>query len=218
MAPVPPLATGRVPVTASVSAKSTPPKAKVLEPVQRKTWPITEDVTAVKAEVPLPLMMPVNVDAPVPPLGTVKSVVSVTAPVTVRVPPTLVFPENVPVVPDTPPENVPVVPATAVNVPAAGEVPPITALLIVPPVMAGVLIVGEDSVEVEMVTPAIVPPVTATAPAAWVDIVPRPVTWVLAIVIGSAPAEPWVEACVVGIATPWSESVNDQLSSSPIVS
>jgi hypothetical protein len=160
-------------------------------------------------------MMPVNVDAPVPPLGTVKSVVSVTAPVTVRVPATLVFPENVPVVPDTPPENVPVVPATAVNVPAAGEVPPITALLIVPPAMAGVLIVGEDSVEVEMVAPAIVPPVIATAPAAWVDIVPSPVTWVLAIVIGSDPPDACVGACVAGIATPWSDttSVNDPSSS-----
>ena len=37
---------------------------------------------------------------------------------------------------------VPVVIATEVNVPAAGVTPPITALLIVPPVKAGVEIVG----------------------------------------------------------------------------
>src|SRR6056300_498414 len=72
-------------------------------------------------------------------------------------------PENVPVVPDTAPENVPVVPATAVNVPAAGVVPPITVLSTVPALMSAVVAVSElnvpaPGVEPPMVTPSIVPP------------------------------------------------------------
>ena len=55
-------------------------------------------------------------------------------------------------------ETVPVVVANAVNVPAAG-------------------------VDAPTVVPLIVPPVTATALAFWVDIVPRPETCVLAIAI-----------------------------------
>jgi hypothetical protein len=191
------------------------------------------------AEAPLPLTIPVIVETPVPPFGTVRSVLSVTAPVTRSVPVTLVFPvkvpvvpeiapekvpvvpeiapEKVPVVPEIAPEKVPVVPTTAVKDPAARVVPPITvllivlpvipALLIVPPAITGVLIVGEERVEVEMVTPAIVPVVMATLLAFWVDIVPSPVTWVLAIVIGSLLPAPCVDAWVAGIDTPWSDKV-----------
>ena len=68
--PVPPFAIGSVPVMASESARLTAPKAYVLAPVHRSTWPTVDDVFAVKADVPFPWTMPVRVEAPVPPFAT----------------------------------------------------------------------------------------------------------------------------------------------------
>ena len=80
----------------------------------------------------------------------------VTAPENVPVVPETA-PENVPVVPDTAPENVPVVPATARNVPAAGVVPPITVLSIVPALISAVVATRE----VKVPAAGVDPPITA---------------------------------------------------------
>src|SRR5688572_17302765 len=63
---------------ASVSERSSAPHAYVEAPVTRRTCPAVEElVMAVKTPVPFPCKSPVSVAAPVPPLATVRGVLSV---------------------------------------------------------------------------------------------------------------------------------------------
>jgi hypothetical protein len=77
-------------------------------------------------------------------------------------------------------------------------VPPAVKVSAVVPVIEPVEVPVPPSDTARSVMPVIVPPEMETLLDACVDIVPRPVIWVFAIVTASLPADPWLEACAEG--------------------
>ena len=176
--PVPPLATGSVPVTPVVSGKpvafvSTPeegvPSAGVTrvgevaktsapEPVSSESWPEmpAEVVIAVKAPAPLPTRIPVRVVTPVPPLAT----------------------GRVPVTPVVSGKPVAFVSTKAVGVPSAGvvsvgEVPKTATPVPVSSVIAAARF-AEEGVPSQVATPA--PKLVTPVPPLATESVPEVIT------------------------------------------